>query len=147
MRDSGLQCVVVPLNSGQHRFVGRIATACDGFKSNEIFEYPTPGAPVVRVAAIEHAHGRRAETIRWPDHGEKPVVKTSILADDTKAKRAAELWAKKREGKPGSGTWTGWTDRSGTYGESGRAAAVSIRRRLDGIPKPPRHGANGGIRR
>jgi len=92
-------CVVVPLDSGQHWFVARIANPCEGFKSKEIFEYPTPGAPVGRVAAIEHTHGRRAETIRWPNHAQKPVVKTTILEDDNKAKREAELWAEKRESR------------------------------------------------
>jgi len=47
--------------------------------------------------------------MRWPDPGEKPAVKTTILEDDTEAKRAAELWAKEKEEMSGSGTWTWWT--------------------------------------
>ena len=112
MRDSELSPVAVAHDAGQQRFVARLAKACEGFKSKELFEYPTPAAPVGRVAAIEHARGRRAETMRWPDPGEKPAVKTTILEDDTAAKRAAELWAKKKEGKSGSGTWTWGTDRA-----------------------------------
>jgi hypothetical protein len=90
--------------------MARLANLCERSKSKELFEYPTPGAPVGRVAATEHARCRRAETMRWPDPGEKPVVKTSILEDDTDPKRAAELWAKEKEGKSGYGTWTWWTD-------------------------------------
>lgn len=58
------------------------------------------------MAAIEHACSRRAEMMRWPDLGEKPGVKTTILEDDTTATRAAKVWAKEKEGKLGSGTWT-----------------------------------------
>jgi len=43
--------------------------------------------------------------MRWPDLGEKPGVKTTILEDDTTATRAAKVWAKEKEGKLGSGTW------------------------------------------
>jgi hypothetical protein len=70
----------------------------------DLFEYSTPGAPVCRVAAIEHTRGRRVEAMRLPDPGEKPAVKTTILEDATDAKSAAELWAKEQEGKSGSGT-------------------------------------------
>jgi hypothetical protein len=45
------------------------------------------------VAAIEHALGRRAETMCWPDPCEKPAVETNILEVDAAAKRAAELRA------------------------------------------------------
>jgi len=51
--------------------------------------------------------------MRWPDPGEKPAVKTTMLEDATKAKKAAELWAKANEGTAGPGTWTWGTDRSG----------------------------------
>jgi hypothetical protein len=64
--------------------------------------------------------------MRWPDPGEKPAVKTTILEDDTEAKRAAELWAKEKEGKSGSGTWTWWTDRSRTDNVRVGAAAVCL---------------------
>jgi hypothetical protein len=43
---------------------------------------------------MEHARGRRAETMCWPDPGEEPAVKTTILEDDAAAMRAAELWAR-----------------------------------------------------
>jgi len=106
MRDSGLTPAAVAIDARQQRFVARLANACEGSKSKELFAYPTPGAPVGRVAATEHARGRRAETMRWPDPGEKPAVTAIILEDDTEAKRATELWAKEKEGKSGSGTWT-----------------------------------------
>jgi hypothetical protein len=117
MQGSGLTPVAVALDARQQRFVARLANTWEGSKSKELFQYPTPGAQVGRVAAIEHARGRRAETMRWPDPGEKPTVKTTILEDDTEAKRAAELWAKEKEGQSGSGTWTWWTDGSQTDDE------------------------------
>jgi hypothetical protein len=42
----------------------------------------------------------------WPDHGEKPAIKTTILEFHVAAKRAAMLWAKDKEAKSGSGIWT-----------------------------------------
>jgi len=63
--------------------------------------------------------------MRWPDPGEEPEIKTTILEDDTAARRAAELWAKDTEGESGSGTWTWWPDKSRTPGEGLGAAAVS----------------------
>jgi hypothetical protein len=41
------------------------------------------------VAEGEHQHGRKAETMSWPDPGEEPAVKTIILKDDAAAKREA----------------------------------------------------------
>jgi hypothetical protein len=64
MRDSGLTPAAAALDARQQRFMERLASACEGSKSKELFEYPTPDAPVGRVAAIEHARGRRAETMR-----------------------------------------------------------------------------------
>jgi hypothetical protein len=53
------------------------------------------------VETIPSAY-RDFATMRRPDPGEKPAVKTTILEDDA----AAELWAREKEGKAGSGTWT-----------------------------------------
>jgi len=75
---------------------------------------------------MQHARGRRAETMRWLDPGEKPAVKTTILEDDTEAKRAAELSGKETEGTSGSGTWIRWTDRSPMDDERVGAAAVCL---------------------
>jgi len=102
----------------------RLASACEDSKAKELYDYPTPGAPVGRVAAIEHPRGRRAETMCWPDQGEKPAVRITILEDDAAAKRAAELWAKRKEIKAGSGTWTWWTDGSRT--DDGRLGAAAV---------------------
>jgi hypothetical protein len=66
--------------------------------------YPKYNTPVDREAAIEHAFGRRTETMCWADPGEKPAVKTTILEDDNAAKRALKVWAKENEGKPASDT-------------------------------------------
>jgi hypothetical protein len=106
----------------------RLGNAREGSKTKELFEYPTPGAPVGRVAAIEDARGTRAETMRRADPGEKPAVKTTILEDYTAAKRAAELWAEEKEGKSTSGTWRWWTDGSSTDDHGVAAAAVCLNR-------------------
>jgi hypothetical protein len=114
----------VALDTRQQSFVAWLANLCGGSKSKVLCEYPTPGAPVGHVAATEHAPGRSAETIRWPDPGEMPEVKATILEDDSKANRAAELWVKEKRGKSGSGTWTWWTDRLQTDNE--RLGAVGV---------------------
>jgi len=88
-RDSGLTPAAVALDTGKQWFMGRLPNACEGSKLKELIEYPTPGAPVGRVPAIEYARGKSAETMCWTAPGEKPAVKTTILEDDTKAKRAA----------------------------------------------------------
>jgi hypothetical protein len=114
MRDSGLTHAAVAFDAEQQQIVARLASTCEGSKAKLLYDDPTPGAPVGRVAVIVHTHGRRAETMCWPDPGEKPAVKTSILEDDARAKSAAELWVRRMECKVGSGTWIWWTDRSGT---------------------------------
>jgi hypothetical protein len=116
------------LDRRQNQLVARRAHACEGTKSKELFEYPTRGVPVGRVAVIENTHGRRAETMRWPDHGEKPAYKTTLLRDGTEAKRAAELWPREMEGKSGSGTWTWWTDELRMDDEKVAAAKVCLKR-------------------
>jgi len=63
MRDSGLTPAGVALGARQHRCVSRLACACEGSKAKELYDYATPGAPVGRVAVIEHTRGRRAETM------------------------------------------------------------------------------------
>jgi len=90
MGDSGITPVAVALDARKQRFVARLADSWEGSKAQELLEYPTPGAPVGTLAAIEHPRGRKAETMRWPDPGERPAVKTTILEDDTAANRAAE---------------------------------------------------------
>jgi hypothetical protein len=104
MRDATLTPGAVTLDHRQQRFVSRLANPCKGSKAKELDNYPTPGAPVGRVAATEHARSRRAETMCWQDPGEKPAVKTIILEDDAAAKRAAERWAGRKESEAGSGT-------------------------------------------
>jgi len=118
--------VGAPHHARPQNFVVMLAKAREGSKSKELFVYPTPGAPVGKVVAIEHARGRRAETMRWPDSGEMAAVKTTITEDDTAAKRAAELWAKEKEGKLGSGTWTWWTDGSQRDNERVGSAALCL---------------------
>jgi len=126
MTDSGLTPAAVALDARQQWFVARLASACEGSKSKKLYDYPTPGAPVGMVAVSEHARGRRTETMRWPDPGEKPAVKTTILEEDAAAKRAAERWVREKEGKAGSGTWTWWTDGSRTDDRRVGAAAVCL---------------------
>jgi len=106
MGDSGLTPAAVALDTRQQRFVAILASACEGSKSTELYDYPTPVAQVGRVAYSGHVRGRRTATTHWPDPGEKPVVKTTILEEDSMAKRAAERWAREKVGKGESGTWT-----------------------------------------
>jgi hypothetical protein len=89
MRDAGLTQAAVALDARLQRFVLRLANLCEGSKAKELYDYPTPGAPVGRLAETEHTRGRTAETMCWPDPGEKPAVKTIVLEDDAAAKRAA----------------------------------------------------------
>jgi ribonuclease HI len=65
----------------------------------------------------------RTETMRCADPEEKPAVKTTIMEDDAAAKRAAKLWAREKEGKAKSGTWTWWTDGSRT--DAGKVGAAA----------------------
>jgi len=102
--------VALALYARQQRFVARLANTCQGTKSKELFEYPMSSTIVGRVAVKMYAGGRRAETMCWPDPGEKPAVKTIRLEEKTQGKRASERWAKETEGKSESGTWTWWTD-------------------------------------
>jgi len=86
MRDSGLTPAAVALDARQQRFVARLAIAYKCSKSKNLYDYPTRGAPVGRVAVSEYVQGRRTEWMLWPDLGEKPAVKTTILEDDATAK-------------------------------------------------------------
>jgi hypothetical protein len=106
MLDSGLTPAALAFDARQQRFIARLANECEGSQSKECFYYPTPGALVARVAAIEHAHGRRADARYCPDLGENPVVKTTILEYNIAATRALELWENETESKLRSGTWT-----------------------------------------
>jgi len=113
--NSGLTPAAVALDARQQRYIARLASGWDDPKSNRRYDYSTPGAPVGRVAASEHAGGRRTETMRWQDPGEKPAVKTTILEVDSTAKRAAKGCVRVKEGDAGSGTWTWWMDGSRTH--------------------------------
>jgi len=106
MRDSGLTPVAEALNARHQRFVSRLDSACEGSKAKELYYYPTPGALVGSVGAIQHTRGSRAKTMCWPDPEEEQAVKTTILEGDAAAKRAIELWAKRKKRKAGSGSWT-----------------------------------------
>jgi len=106
MEDSGLTPMAVALDTGQQRFVKRLSSVFDASKSNELHDYPPPGAQVGRLATREHAHCRRPETMCWPDPGEESVVKTTILEDNAVANRAAMLQATRKESKARSGAWT-----------------------------------------
>jgi len=112
MRDSGLTLVALALDARQQWMVARLAIVCTGSKSKELYDYPAPGAQVGRVAAIDPACGKTAEAMCWPDPGEEPAVKTTILEDSAVAKRAAEPWAWETECTVGCGTWTRWMDGS-----------------------------------
>jgi len=83
-----------------------------GSKSKDLYDHPTPDAPVARVAVKDYTAGLRAETMCWPETVEERAVTTTILTDDAAAKRGAELLEKTPESKAGSGTSTCWMDRS-----------------------------------
>jgi hypothetical protein len=76
------------------------------------------------VAAIEHASGRRVETMSWPDRGEKPAVRTMKPGVDSAPKRVAKLWARTKESKAGSRTWMWWRDQSRI--DDGRVGAAAV---------------------
>jgi hypothetical protein len=126
MRDARLTHAAVALDARQQRFVSRLASAYEGSTAKELLDYPAPGALVGRVAVIEYARGRRAEMMCWPDPGEKPAVKTIILEDDAGAKRANELWVRRKEREEGSHTWTWRTDQSQTDNVLIGATAVCL---------------------
>jgi len=91
MRDSRLTLAVVAIDARQQLCVSRLASPCEGWKWKELYHYSTPGAPVGRVAAIEHARGRTAETMCWADPGENPAVESIILEDNAATKKASKL--------------------------------------------------------
>jgi len=91
MRDSGLKAAAVALNARQQQFVATLVSAGKCSKSTEGYDHPTLGAPVGRVAEIEHPRGRSAGRLCWRDPGEKHAVKTTILEDIPAAQRAAKL--------------------------------------------------------
>jgi len=97
MRESELTPAAVALGARKQWFMARLVSPCDGSKLKELYDHPTPGAPVGTAAGIEHARGRRADTMCWPDLAEEPVVKTTILEYEATAKRAAELCGRRKE--------------------------------------------------
>jgi len=92
LRDSHLTPAAVALDARQQPSVGRLVTMREGSRLKVLYDYPTPGSPVGRVAVVEHARGRRAETRCWLDTGDELAVKTTILEEDSAAKRATERW-------------------------------------------------------
>jgi len=75
---------------------------------------------------IQHACGKRAESMYWPYHGEDPDIKTTKLGDDAPATTAAELLATKRERKAISDTWMCWMYEASMNNESVVAAALCV---------------------
>jgi len=126
MRDARLTPAAVALDARQQRTVPRLARTWEGSRAEELYNYPTPAAPVSRVAAIEHARCSRAETSCRRDREEEPAVRTTIQEDDTTAKTAAGPWAKPIERIAGSSTWAWWPDGSRTDDRRLGAAAVCL---------------------
>jgi hypothetical protein len=100
----------------------RLANACEGSKLQEVYDYPTSGAPIGRVIKKDHERGWKAETMHWPNPDEEPTVKTIILSNDTAAKREVIHWAREKEAKVGMGVWMWWTDGLRSDGKVGAAA-------------------------
>ena len=52
------------------------------------------------------------------------MVRTSVLDDDTAARRATQHWARETEAKVGARVWMCWTD--GSRSEDGRVGAAAV---------------------
>jgi hypothetical protein len=128
MRDRETTPAAVALDTRQRWLIIQLPSNCEGSMSTELYNYHTPGVPGDRVAMKEHARRTKAETLGWPDPGEEPAVKTTILEDNTTAKMATKLWARRQENKAGSGTWMWWTHGSPMAEGRVEAAAVSFYR-------------------
>jgi len=124
MRNSGLTPAAVALDTRPAWFLQHWASTGVGSKLKMLFNYPTRGAQVGRVAAIEHTCCRIAETLCWPDPGVEPEVKTTILEDGATAMRATKLWATRQDSKAGSGKRMWWTD--GFRTDDGRVGATAV---------------------
>jgi len=130
MGDAWLTPGAVALDAGLQWFLSSLASAGKGSKAKQLYNYPTAAAPVARVAVIDHARCRKADTIWWPDPGDKPVVMTSIVEDDPNPKRAAEPCAKRKEYLVVSGTCTWWMD--GYRMDDGQVGAGGVSRKGEG---------------
>lgn len=91
MRVSGYTSELFALDSRQQWFVARPSSKCKTSKSKVLYDYPTPSALVGRKAITEHVRIRRGEMMRWPEMGEEPEVKPTILEDDAAAQRATAV--------------------------------------------------------
>jgi hypothetical protein len=83
MQDSELTNVEVALTRRTQWFVPRLANTTQGSKLKQCYKYPTLGIPLGTVATMEHKCGRRAQTMHWSNHGEKPAGKETMIEDDT----------------------------------------------------------------
>jgi hypothetical protein len=88
MRYSGLTpvVVVVALDTRDQRFIARLQCTCEGSKLKELYNFHIRAELIARVARIDHVSSKGAEMICWPEPGEMPAVKTTILEDDAAAK-------------------------------------------------------------
>jgi hypothetical protein len=73
----------------------------------------------------QHKHGQTTEGMNWQAPCEESVVRTIILDDDTKAKRAAQRWARDKETKVGAVVGMWWTD--GSHSDDGQVGAAVVR--------------------
>ena len=126
MRDSGHRPVAVDLDTRDQRFVARLECTCEGSKLNELYNFPIPAELIARIAAIEHACSRGAEMMYWPEPGEMPAVKTTILQDDTAAQSPDAQYARQMESMGATGIWMWRSARSLTDDGSVGAAMVCL---------------------
>jgi hypothetical protein len=101
MRQAGLTPAPVISDSRQQRFTARLSNACSN-KLKKLHHNPASGAPICRAVMKQHKHGQTTEGRNWQAPCEESVVRTIILDNDTKAKRAAQRWARDKETKVGA---------------------------------------------
>jgi len=78
----------------------------------------------MQSSSKEHERGRTIEGMSCPALGEEPAVRTTIMDDTAAAKRAAQLWAREKEAKFGTGGWMWSTD--GSRSDDGRVGAAAV---------------------
>lgn len=104
-------------DTSQQRFVHRLTSMREGAMLKQHCNHFTPGAPVGRRAALEHTRGSSEETLCWPDPGEEPAVKSTILEDDALAEMLPSYVQEEMTGRRDlEHRRGGWTDLEQTMG-------------------------------
>jgi hypothetical protein len=140
MSDSSFTPAAVAVDTRDPRFASRPASVYTGSLAKKLYDYPTPCVQVGRVAVIEHARGRRAESMCWPYRGVKPAVQTTIVEDKAMAKGSHPALGKKNGHQGGIRHLEVVDGRISNEGwMSERCRGVVKRRQGDGFPQLSRH--------